>query len=221
MTIAALTALISPTWTMEGGPPDLPAGRGGLRVLFDHIGGVRQRWMIDDVLAEGDKVVVRATNHCEQDSFFGHPGRGISTVRTDTTGRAAISALVIPDASSRRISTCRSVRLAGFVRVAAAGPRGDRGDAELPQPAPGQRCCGPGAESIEHREGSQRRLRGTRVQQLQSPLLRVADPLPLRRGRPPVAVDPRCASTGEPSASSATASGESAPNATRRSAGSA
>ena len=25
--IAALAALISPTWTMEGGPPDLPAGR--------------------------------------------------------------------------------------------------------------------------------------------------------------------------------------------------
>ena len=78
--IAALTALISPTWTMEGGPPDLPAGREGLRVLFDHIGGVRQRWTIDDVLAEGDKVVVRATNHFEQDSFFGRPAAG-STVR--------------------------------------------------------------------------------------------------------------------------------------------
>ena len=49
--IAAIAALISPTWTMEGGLPDLPAGREGLRVLFDHIGGVRQRWTIDDVLA--------------------------------------------------------------------------------------------------------------------------------------------------------------------------
>ena len=34
--IAGLTALISPTWTMEGGPPDLPAGRDGLRVLRPH-----------------------------------------------------------------------------------------------------------------------------------------------------------------------------------------
>jgi predicted ester cyclase len=69
---------------MEGGPPDLPAGQEGIRVLFAHIGGVEQRWTIDDVIAEGDKVVVRATNHCEQDSFFGVPGRGIVQVFTAT-----------------------------------------------------------------------------------------------------------------------------------------
>jgi predicted ester cyclase len=82
--VAALTAMITPTWTMEGGSPDLPAGQEGIRVLFAHIGGVEQRWTIDDVIAEGDKVVVRATNHCEQDSFFGVPGRGIVQVFTAT-----------------------------------------------------------------------------------------------------------------------------------------
>ena len=92
--IAALAALISPTWTMEGGPPDLPAGREGLRVLFDHIGGVRQRWTIDDVIAEGDKVVVRATNLCEQDSFFGVPGRGIVQVFTATFTMQIVDGLI-------------------------------------------------------------------------------------------------------------------------------
>jgi len=93
--IAGLAALISPTWTMEGGPPDLPAGREGLRVLFDHIGDVRQRWAIDDVIAEGDKVVVRATNHCEQDSFFGVPGRGIVQVFTATFTMQIVDGLIV------------------------------------------------------------------------------------------------------------------------------
>jgi predicted ester cyclase len=93
--IAGLAALISPTWTMEGGPPDLPAGREGLRVLFDHIGGVRQRWAIYDVIAEGDKVVVRATNHCEQDSFFGVPGRGIVQVFTATFTMQIVDGLIV------------------------------------------------------------------------------------------------------------------------------
>ena len=75
--IDALATLITPTWTMEGGPPELPSGREGLRVLFAHLVGVQQRWTIDDLVAEGDRVVVRATNHCVQDSFFGVPGRGI------------------------------------------------------------------------------------------------------------------------------------------------
>jgi len=82
--IEKIAELITPTWTMEGGPPDLPAGREGLRVLFAHIGGVQQRWTIDDVIAEGDRVVVRATNHCLQDSFFDVPGRGIVQVFTAT-----------------------------------------------------------------------------------------------------------------------------------------
>jgi SnoaL-like domain len=67
-----------------GNAPDLPSGHEGLRVLFDHTGGVRQRWTIDDVIGEGDRVVVRATNHCEQDSFLGVPGRDVVQVFTAT-----------------------------------------------------------------------------------------------------------------------------------------
>ena len=92
--VAALATMITPSWTMEGGPPDLPAGQEGLRVLFAHIGGVQQRWTIDDVIAEGDKVVVRATNHCEQDSFFGVPGRGIVQVFTATFTMQIVDGLV-------------------------------------------------------------------------------------------------------------------------------
>ena len=92
--VAALAAMITPSWTMEGGPPDLPAGQEGIRVLFAHIGGVEQRWTIDDVIAEGDKVVVRATNHCEQDSFFGVPGRGIVQVFTATFTMQIVDGLV-------------------------------------------------------------------------------------------------------------------------------
>jgi ketosteroid isomerase-like protein len=82
--IAAMAELTSPTWTMEGGPPDLPAGHEGLRALFAHIGEIDQRWTVEDVIAEGDKVVVRATNHCVQESLFGVPGRGIEQVFTAT-----------------------------------------------------------------------------------------------------------------------------------------
>jgi hypothetical protein len=82
--IEEMCRMTSPTWTMEGGPPNLPAGHEGLRVLFDEIGEIEQTWTIDDVIAEGDKVVVRATNHCTQESFFGVPGRGIEQVFTAT-----------------------------------------------------------------------------------------------------------------------------------------
>ena len=55
---------------------------------------MRQRWTIDDVIAEGDKVVVRATNHCEQDSFFGVPGRGIVQVFTATFTMQIVDGLI-------------------------------------------------------------------------------------------------------------------------------
>jgi hypothetical protein len=82
--IDGLTALISPDWTMQGGPPDLPAGPEGLRHLFATFGRIEQRWTIDDVIAEGDRVVVRATNTCVQDSFFGVPAHGRTQVFTAT-----------------------------------------------------------------------------------------------------------------------------------------
>ena len=49
---------------------------------------------IDDVIAEGDRVVVRATNHCEQDSFFGVPGRGIVQVFTATFTMQIVDGLI-------------------------------------------------------------------------------------------------------------------------------
>jgi len=79
-----ICAMTAPTWTMRGGPPNLPAGQEGVRTLFQIIGPIEQHWEIDDVIAEGDKVVVRATNTCIQDCFFGIDGRGKRQVFTAT-----------------------------------------------------------------------------------------------------------------------------------------
>jgi ketosteroid isomerase-like protein len=70
----------TPTWTMVGGPPGLPPGPDGIRALVAHLGRVEQTWTVDDVVSEGDRVVVCATNRCEQDEFHGVPGRGIVQV---------------------------------------------------------------------------------------------------------------------------------------------
>jgi len=74
--IEELCAMTAPTWTMHGGPPALPPGPNGIRALFGTFGRIEQTWTAEDVIAEGDKVVVRATNSCLQDSFLGIPGRG-------------------------------------------------------------------------------------------------------------------------------------------------
>jgi ketosteroid isomerase-like protein len=79
-----LTALVAPAWTMHGGPPDLPAGPEGLRQLFATFGRIDQTWTIEDGIAEGDRVVVRATNTCRQDSFLGVPSHGRTQVFTAT-----------------------------------------------------------------------------------------------------------------------------------------
>jgi SnoaL-like domain len=79
-----LVELVTPGWTMHGGPPNLPAGPEGLRTLFGTFGRIRQSWTVDDVIAEGDRVVVRATNTCEQDEFFGVPATGITQCFTAT-----------------------------------------------------------------------------------------------------------------------------------------
>jgi predicted SnoaL-like aldol condensation-catalyzing enzyme len=74
--IEKISEMVAPTWRMHGGPPDLPPGPNGIRELFRTIGPIDQEWTIDDVIAEGDKVVVRATNTCVQESFLGIPGHG-------------------------------------------------------------------------------------------------------------------------------------------------
>lgn len=75
--VEELCRLTAPGWIMQGGPPGLPHGPAGVRELFRTIGPVLQTWTVDDVIAEGDRVVVRATNILTQDSFFGVPGRDI------------------------------------------------------------------------------------------------------------------------------------------------
>ena len=74
--IEELCAITSPTWTMTGGPPNLPAGPAGIHSLFEAIGPISKRWTIEDLVAEGDKVVIRAINSCEQDNFLGIPAKG-------------------------------------------------------------------------------------------------------------------------------------------------
>jgi hypothetical protein len=82
--IDELCAMTAPTWTMHGGPPGLPQGPAGIHELFRQIGPVDQTWTIEDMVAEGDKVVVRATNSCEQESFLGIPARGRRQIFTAT-----------------------------------------------------------------------------------------------------------------------------------------
>ena len=74
--VEEICAMTAPTWTMRGGPPKLSPGPDGVRELFATMGQVQQEWTIEEVIAEGDLVVVRAINRCTQDSFFGIPGQG-------------------------------------------------------------------------------------------------------------------------------------------------
>ena len=73
--IEDICEMTAPTWRMHGGPPQLPLGHDGVRELFRQIGPIKQQWTVEDVIAEGDKVVVRATNTCVQESFLGIPSR--------------------------------------------------------------------------------------------------------------------------------------------------
>lgn len=41
-------------------------------------------WTIEDVIAEGDRVVVRAVDHCVQDAFLGIPAAGRTQTFTAT-----------------------------------------------------------------------------------------------------------------------------------------
>ena len=75
--IEQVCQMTAPTWTMHGGPPGgLPPGPEGIRELFRQIGPIEQEFTIEDLIAEGDKVVVRTTNRCVQESFFGIPSHG-------------------------------------------------------------------------------------------------------------------------------------------------
>lgn len=89
-----LIAMVAPTWTMQGGPPDLPAGAEGIRVLFGTFGHIEQTWAIEHVIAEGDLVAVRAINTCKQESFLGVPSHGRTQVFTATFIHRIASGLI-------------------------------------------------------------------------------------------------------------------------------
>lgn len=82
--IEGILELITPAWTMIGGPPGLPAGEAGIRLLFGSFGRIEQSWEINDVIADGATVVVRGTCTVEQDSFLGIPAAGRQQVFTAT-----------------------------------------------------------------------------------------------------------------------------------------
>lgn len=82
--VAAMLATAAPEWQLHGGPPNLPTGAAGLCVLAAHLQDVRQHWTVDDVIAAGDRVVLRATNVCEQPSFLGIPAAGVQQIFTAT-----------------------------------------------------------------------------------------------------------------------------------------
>ncbi len=82
--ITELCDMVSPTWRMHGGPPNLSSGSDGIRELFNTFGAINQQWTIEDVIAEDDKVVVRATNTCAQENFLGIPAHGRQQTFTAT-----------------------------------------------------------------------------------------------------------------------------------------
>ena len=77
-----LCAMTAPTWTMHGGPPALPQGPDGIRALFRTFGRIDQTWTIEDVIAEGDKVVSRYTSVAtDTEGFMGRLPTG-KVIRT-------------------------------------------------------------------------------------------------------------------------------------------
>lgn len=82
--VAAMLQTAAPDWRLHGGPPNLPSGPAGLCVLAAHLQDVTQTWTVEDVIAAGDRVVLRATNRCEQPSFLGVPAAGKQQVFTAT-----------------------------------------------------------------------------------------------------------------------------------------
>jgi len=82
---AAIGDLVTSTYVEHDPLPGQGEGREGVIDRFSMIvNGLAPRFTVHDVIAEGDRVVVRATNHCVQDSFFGVPGRGVVQVFTAT-----------------------------------------------------------------------------------------------------------------------------------------
>jgi predicted ester cyclase len=82
--VDAICAITSRDWIMHGIPFSIPVGPEGVRALFASFGKIEQCWTVNQLIAEDDKVVVYATNHCLQENFLGIPSHGKEQVFTAT-----------------------------------------------------------------------------------------------------------------------------------------
>jgi len=92
--IDSILGLITPTWTMSGGPPGLPPGESGIRTLFASFGRIQQHWDVTETVAEGDTVVIRGTCTVAQDQFLGIDARGRQQVFTATFTHHLVDGLI-------------------------------------------------------------------------------------------------------------------------------
>jgi predicted ester cyclase len=82
--IEAICRITNSNWVMHGIPIQIAKGPEGVRKLFASFGVIEQRWIINEMIAEGDKVVIQATNYCHQDNFLGIPSHGQKQIFTAT-----------------------------------------------------------------------------------------------------------------------------------------
>ena len=82
--VAEICKIISQDWKMNIGlgKAEIPKGHEGMKKLFETFGKIKQQWFVNDVIAEDDKVVVRATNKCWQENFLGIPSYGKTQIFT-------------------------------------------------------------------------------------------------------------------------------------------
>ena len=72
--VEEICRMTAPGWRMHGCLSGMPAGPAGIRKLFQSFGTVEQTWVVEDIIAEGSKVVVRAVNTCTNYRFLNIAG---------------------------------------------------------------------------------------------------------------------------------------------------
>jgi predicted ester cyclase len=82
--IEAICRITADNWIMHGIPHAIARGPEGVRKLFASFGVIEQRWVVNEMIAEGDKVVIHATNYCNQENFLGIPSHGQQQIFTAT-----------------------------------------------------------------------------------------------------------------------------------------
>jgi hypothetical protein len=80
--IDSSSRITSADWVMHGIPLRIPKGPAGIRALFESFGSIQQRWVVNQLIAEADKVVIFATNYCMQENFLGIASHGKEQVFT-------------------------------------------------------------------------------------------------------------------------------------------